>query len=95
MEFARLEYSGHAIRRMFERNISESDVRAVVTDGQVIIEYKDDKPFPSFVMLGKSSNRPLHVVAGYDAVTGLLRIITVYVPDDFLWDDNFSARKQQ
>ncbi len=32
---------------MFERKISEDDVRHVVRSGQVIEEYVDDKPFPS------------------------------------------------
>jgi hypothetical protein len=95
MECDRIEFSGHAIRRMFERHVTTADVGAVVAGGKVIIEYKDDKPFPSYVMLGEPNGRPLHVVIGVDNESRLGRVITVYVPDDFLWDDGYSVRKPQ
>lgn len=40
------------MERMFEREISESDVVAVIQNGQIIEEYSDDPPYPSQLLLG-------------------------------------------
>ena len=45
MSANKLVYRNHAIKRMFERGISEADVRAVIDLGEVIQEYPDDVPF--------------------------------------------------
>ncbi len=54
-------YREHAIQRMFERDISEEDVEDTVKNGDIIEEYLDDKPYPSFLAL-KFYEKPLHVV---------------------------------
>jgi hypothetical protein len=40
-------YRQHAIQRMFERNISDSEVKAALKDGITIEDYPDDAPYPS------------------------------------------------
>ena len=45
-------FSGHAVRRMFERAIGESDVKTVLQAGETIARYEDDSPFPSELLLG-------------------------------------------
>ena len=47
MSANKLVYRNHAIKRMFERGISEADVRAVIDLGEVIQEYPDDVPYPT------------------------------------------------
>jgi hypothetical protein len=37
---------------MFERNISDEVVEKVIKNGKIIEEYLDDKPYPSFLILG-------------------------------------------
>jgi hypothetical protein len=37
---------------MFERNISDEVVEKVIKNGKIIKEYLDDKPYPSFLILG-------------------------------------------
>ena len=54
-------YREHAIQRMFERDILEGDVEDTVKNGDIIEEYLDDKPYPSFLAL-KFYEKPLHVV---------------------------------
>ncbi len=44
MRYRALRFSGHAIRHMFGRDISTDDVVAVISTGEVIKEYSDDKP---------------------------------------------------
>jgi YgiT-type zinc finger domain-containing protein len=66
MDCRSIFFSGHAIRRMFERSIGRSKVTEVVRFGDVIDDYPDDEPFPSFLIFGFVGNRPLHVVVAVE-----------------------------
>jgi hypothetical protein len=48
---------------MFQRNISEKDMRSILTKGEIIEEYADDTPYPSRLILGWIGGRPIHIVA--------------------------------
>lgn len=41
------EFSGHALQRMFEREITIEAVKTAVASGEVIAEYPDDRPDPA------------------------------------------------
>lgn len=88
----RLIFRVHALRRMFERRITVEDVRAVVTDGEVIHDYPDDTPYPSRLVLGWQDKRPLHVVVAEDRDSGILVVVTAYEPDSVQWDAGFKRR---
>jgi len=45
-------YRVHAIERMFQRDIYEHQVESVIENGKIIESYEDDKPYPSFLVLG-------------------------------------------
>ena len=49
-------YREHAIQRMFERDIFEIDVENTIKNGEIIEEYIDDEPYPSFLVLGLTLN---------------------------------------
>lgn len=86
----KLLFRQHAIRRMFERGISVTDVEYVLNHGKVIEDYPNDKPYPSCLLLATLTGKPLHLVC---AVNGDERIIiTVYEPDRTLWSADFSRR---
>jgi len=78
---------------MFQRRISEEEVKAVVATGEVIEAYPEDKPFPSRLILGWSSDRPIHVVAADNAKEQETIVITVYQPDVEEWEEGFRRRK--
>ena len=78
---------------MFERRLSGDDVRSVLRDGEVIANYSDDVPYPSFVMLGFVNRRAVHVVAAQEETTRTCYIITAYHPDPDLWDSDFKRRR--
>jgi len=78
---------------MFERQITEDTVIDAVRHGEVIADYPEDEPYPSFVILGKAEDRPLHVVVGVDAESNRTRVITVYVPEPDLWSEDFRTRR--
>ncbi len=89
----RIIFRIHAIQRMFERGIDETDVRAVLTTGEMIEDYPTDTPYPSRLLLGWRGIRPLHVVAAYNAADDETIVITVYEPDPNQWEDGFRRRK--
>jgi hypothetical protein len=89
---AKLVFRAHALRRMFERQISLDDVRAVVGSGETIEDYPDDKPYPSRLVLGWRSRRPVHVVVAHNLSDNELIVVTVYEPDAELWDHGFRRR---
>ncbi len=81
----------HTRKRMIERNIKIKEVKEAIEDGTIIEEYIDDKPLPSFLISGKTSElRPIHVVVGVDEE--VVAIITVYEPDPDKWID-FKKRR--
>lgn len=93
MDYDQIIFSGHAVRQMFHREITKNDIIGVVNKGQVIIDYPDDKPYLSCLMLGFVNNRPIHVVLAIDKENKTGIIITVYIPDSKLWNEDFKSRR--
>ena len=46
----------HARVRLYERNISIDDIVNGINTGEIIKQYRDDKPLPSCLILGFSLN---------------------------------------
>lgn len=93
MNYEQINFSGHAVERMFEKRITKNDVVEVIATGEIIAEYPDDRPFPSYLMLGFKNLRPLHVVFAVDEDSQTCHIITVYSPDSSLWSEDFKIRR--
>ncbi len=83
----------HAIQRMFERRISEQNVRQVLQSGRMVEDYSNDMPFPSGLMLSRRGTRPLHVVMAENTRDNESVVITVYEPDPSQWKADFKSRK--
>ena len=88
----KLVFRKHALQRMFQRSIRVDDVRAVLSGGKSIIDYPDDTPNSSRLMLGWCGERPIHVVAA-DTPESETIVITVYEPDPALWEAGFERKK--
>jgi len=84
-------YREHAIQRMFERDIFEEDVEDTIKNGEIIEEYFDDKPYPSFLIL-KFWDKPLHVVFAKNQENDEIIVITAYYPDKEKWSDDYKIR---
>ncbi len=93
MDSEHLLFRVHAIQRMFEREISEAEVRQVLETGTVIESYLDDEPYPSRLVLGWSGERPIHVVVASNPDQDEIIVITVYEPDLDRWERGFSERR--
>lgn len=89
----KISYRVHAVRRMFERGISEAEVHRVLESGEEVVAYPHDQPYPSRLLLGWRGEQPLHVVAAYNAQDDEQIVITVYEPDAALWEDGFKRRR--
>ena len=88
----RIYYTGHA---QFEREnekfgqITDNEVFECILSGQIIESYSDDKPYPSVLIFGNTSNnRALHCVCACSQEDNLAIVIIVYFPDPELWIDN-------
>jgi hypothetical protein len=47
MDESILFYTNHAIKQMFQRNITTNEIEDVLKNGEVIFDYPNDKPIPS------------------------------------------------
>lgn len=86
------EFSRHAFRRAVERNIADMEIRQAAENLELIEDYPQDKYAPSCLLLGfTKTGCPLHIQVSY-VDSDLVKIITVYEPDEAEWID-FSRRR--
>ena len=93
MAYHRLVFRVHAIQRMFQRQISEQNIRHVLATGEIIESYPDDIPYPSFLVFGVHGTRPIHVVAADNHEAQETIVITAYEPDSVRWEPSFRRRR--
>lgn len=86
-------WKDHILRRMRQRNISVIDILDVLRDCMVIEEYHDDRPFPSYLIFGYGNKRPVHIVVGINMDVNEIHLITAYIPDTSIWEDDYRRRK--
>ena len=84
----------HSLERMLERGISRTEVLQAVSDGEVVEEYPEDRPFPSYLFMNVDQ-QPLHVVAATDPSAQVCHIITVYRPDTEHFGDDLKTRRRE
>jgi hypothetical protein len=77
---------------MFQRDIDAHQVQAVIEHGEIIESYIDDKPYPSFLVMGYCDEMPLHVVYAKDEKSTIV-VITAYTPSLDKWNSDLKTRK--
>lgn len=88
-----VKFSGHALRRMFDRKLSTEEVIFTIQAGETITGYPDDKPYPSELRLGWVNSKPVHVVVAQNQENSECYVITAYVPSPEIWCDDFKIRR--
>jgi hypothetical protein len=80
---------------MHERSIFEEDVESVITHGEVIKEYPNDTPYPSYLVLLIIEEKPIHVVYSIYNTRDEKQyyIITVYNPSLDEWHGDYKTRR--
>lgn len=85
----------HATITRLERGIALGEMEHALLNGQIIESYPDAQPYPSALILGwLQSGDPLHVLCSRGAIEPALRIVTLYEPEDALWEPDFRTRKR-
>ena len=90
-----IQFSRHAIERMFQRSIAPDEVLECIRSGDVVENYPDDLPYPSALLLGISDGMPLHVLVARDEGSRSCYVVTAYRPDPLLWAADFKTRRKQ
>ncbi len=91
----RFEWRKHALVRIAERNLHQSDVLEVLSRGEVIEEYSGVRPLPCVLLFGTARGKPLHVVAAYDQAVDWAYVITAYEPSLEEFDADFRTRRRK
>jgi hypothetical protein len=90
-------YTRHAREEMDAEEfgiIYDKEIEEAIQNGILLKEYPDDRPLPSVLIFGSTSNgRPIHIVSSYDDSEKRAIIITVYEPDPKEWIDSVERRK--
>ncbi len=94
MDEEKVEFRVHALKRMFQRQISYAAVLHVLVTGTTIERYPDDLPYPSRLVLGLWEARAIHVVVADNAEDGTMIVVTVYEPDLEEWEPGFRKRRK-
>lgn len=93
----RVRYTGHARKEMLNEvfgRIYEHEVTESILAGDIIQTYPEDKPYPSFLILGMTKmNRPLHSVCAHAPEDDIAIVITAYEPDSEKWVNYRERRK--
>ena len=89
----RIQWRGHMLTRMRQRNIKIEDVIKCINSGEIIEYYHDDYPYPSSLILGFTNEKGIHVVCsvGNDYVW----MITTYYPDEQEWLEDMKTRRKK
>ena len=90
----RIVFSNHAVKQMFQRDISIEDIKIALNDFEIINNYSDDKPYPSKLIFSMVNNRPIHIVYSKNIDDNTIIIITVYEPNFDIWQKDFKTRKK-
>lgn len=94
IQFKHYRLTGHATITRLERGIMITKLEQALVKGEIIERYPDDKPYPSCLVLAwLTSGDPLHVVCSKGNVEPALRIVTLYEPEDALWENDYKTRK--
>jgi hypothetical protein len=82
----RLRISDHADEEAVADRLAIDDIFFSVLHGEIIENYPTDRPFPSCLVFGKTSDgAPVHSVWAYNADVQWAVLITVYRPDPERW----------
>ena len=89
-----IRWTNHVLLRLIQGNIKQEDVEIALLNGEILEEYENDYPYPSYLVYGISlNNEVLHVVCGMNEID--LWIITAYYPDNINWEDDLKTRREK
>ena len=90
----RVNITHHARLESKNDSLLLDDIFYTTCNGEMIEDYPADKPYPSCLIYGKTSNGdPIHCVWAYESERKIAVFITSYRPNPDLWI-NWKERKK-
>ena len=91
-----MRITDHADEEADANNLTFDEIYFSVINGEIIEDYPTDKPYPSCLILGSTSDgKPVHSVWAYNEQNQWAVVITAYRPDPNLWINWRERRKKQ
>jgi hypothetical protein len=87
----RYRISKHAQQRMGLRKVTHADLKHVITEGEVVEEYPDNRPDPKVLLMAFVQDEPLYVSCAFDG--SYAYIITVHRYDPTRWVDPWTRKE--
>lgn len=82
--------------RMYQRNIRVNEVEEALLSGEIIEDYSESEPLPTYLILGYTKNKKaLHIVVGIDTIDEMIWAITTYEPSFREWEEGLKKRRSQ
>ena len=91
----RFEWRKHVLQRLTQRGIRQASVVEVLSRGERIEDYPDDRPYPSALFFGWAEGKPLHAVAALDETNEWAYVITVYDPDLEHFEADYKTKRKR
>ena len=79
--------------RLVQRSLNRELLLNSIGSLEIIEAYEDDKYLPSFLVLGEFPGTVFHAQIATDVAAGNVRVVTMYVPTQEMWDAGFRIRR--
>lgn len=81
--------------RLQQRGLDAAALRNAVASLENIEAYPDDKYLPSFLLRGEIRGAAFHAQIATDIEGNNVRVVTMYPPDPYEWDEGFRKRSKR
>jgi hypothetical protein len=88
-------WSRHAIAEAINDNLSRSEIELALVTAEIVEDYPTShRPLPDCLVLGYlPDERPIHAVVAIDEANDRIFLVTVYLPSEEKWYDDWRRRK--
>ena len=89
----RVLWTYHVNMRLKGRFIQRETILDAVESYEIIEANPGDKYLPSYLVLGRSSGQPVHVLFAADLEGRNVRVVTAYRPSEGEWENDWKTRR--
>jgi len=91
----KIYWSRHAIVELVKDGLARTDIEAALITCEIIEDYPTaHRPLPDCLVLGTlTQDQPVHAVIAIDKTQDRLFVITVYLPSEERWENDWRTRK--
>lgn len=90
----RVLWSRHALTKLILERLERDEVEAALGSCGLIEDYPTvGRPLPDCLVLGFVGGAPVHITVALDEDNDRVLVVTVYVPSEERWEDDWRTRK--